>query len=95
MFLIHDGDEIDSTNKVGLAQDSIRVSYLGQQDSERELNMGLPATLKRIPISFWASIKLSFLRLCKCCSCFENRRDKLSHLADKLVKEELKIVRWP
>ena len=53
-----------------------------------------PKILKPIPIGFWASIKLSIQRLFKFCKCCENRRDKLSHAADKMVKEELKIVRW-
>ena len=39
-------------------------------------------------------MKLSLQRLFKFCKCCESRRDKLSHAADKMVKEELKIVRW-
>ena len=59
-----------------------------------------PNTLKRIPIGFLSSVKLSFQRLglvagCnKCCNKFQSRRDKLSHLADKLATDELKLIRW-
>ena len=82
VFLIRDGDELDSVAK-------IHDERADDSDSSKS-----ETTLKRIPIGFFASIKLSFQRLCDCCGCCHSRRDKLSHLADKLVKEELKIVRW-
>jgi hypothetical protein len=71
-------DDADVTNKVA--------------DSEKQEE----PELKRIPIGFFASIKLSFQRLLPflCCKCCVNRRDRLSHSADKMVKEELKIVKW-
>ena len=40
---------------------------------------------------------MSFQRLLPCffkSSCCLSRRDKLSHKADQLVKDELKIVKW-
>ena len=89
IFLIKDGDENDSGKN------------LGGKDDEENSDDGLkPMILKRIPIGFCASIKLSLQRLCltaglnKCCAPCHSRRDKLSHLADKLAKDELKIVRW-
>ena len=54
-----------------------------------------PQELKKIPINLLGSIKLSFQRLLPCCQwCCVSRRDRFSHKADSLIKEELQIVKW-
>ena len=83
LFLIKTGDENKHGNK---------VDYADSLDN--------PHTKKHIPIGFFSSIKLSFQRLgrvagCKrCCKKFYSRRDRLTHLAEKLAKDELKLIRW-
>ena len=49
---------------------------------------------KRIPIGFFGGIKLSFQRLLPFCTYCRSKRDKLSHAADSMVKEEVKVVKW-
>ena len=79
LYLIKDGDE----------KEDPKVNLVGDSTNRNESN------LKRIPIGFFASVKLSLQRLLPCCcKCCFNRRDRLSHAADEAVKEELKIVRW-
>jgi len=80
--LINDGEELEKTED---------VSEVSPSDSLD----GKP--LKRIPIGYFASLKLSFQRILlplKCCNRCHNRRDKLAHAADIRIKEEIKIVRW-
>mmetsp|Transcript_14525 Transcript_14525/g.18322 ORF Transcript_14525/g.18322 Transcript_14525/m.18322 type:complete len:147 (+) Transcript_14525:374-814(+) len=53
----------------------------------------------RMPINFFAGIKLSLQRIfdpliCGCCKRRYSKRDKLSHFSDKQASEEMKIVRW-
>ena len=90
LFLIKDGDEKDPKSS-----DDLKVQH---EDSDSIDDK--PVILKRIPIGFFAKIKLSFQRLCiiggcgKWCSKFHTRRDRFAHMADKLCKEELKIIRW-
>ena len=50
--------------------------------------------VKRVPIGFFGGIKLSLQRLICKCSCCHSKRDKLSHLADEAVKQDVKIVGW-
>ena len=50
--------------------------------------------LKRIPVGFFGGVWLSLQRIFACCHCCHTNRDKFSHAADRMVKEELKIVGW-
>lgn len=45
-------------------------------------------------MGFFSSIWLSLQRIFACCTCCHTNRDKFSHAADRMVKEELKIVGW-
>lgn len=93
LFLIPDGDESDPKSKIKNNDHQVH-----NNDSDGQTEM--PVTLKRIPIGFFSSVKLSFQRLClmagcnRCCVKCHTRRDKLSHMADKLAKDELKLIRW-
>ena len=78
-YLIKDGDER-----------ARKESDITPQDNEADDGL----VLKRIPIGFFSSVWLSFQRIFVCCTCCQTRRDKFSHAADKMVKEELKIVGW-
>ena len=78
-YLIRDGDE-RANKKVKLPP----------HDNEAEDEV----VLKRIPIGFFSSIWLSLQRIMAFCTCCHSRRDKFSHAADRMVKEELKIVGW-
>ena len=95
LFLIKDGEELQPDSSVHKIHNDESEQFR-EDDND---SVCTPVTLKRIPISFLSSIKLSFQRLClnvsaSCCKRCHTRRDKLSHMADKLVKEELKIVKW-
>ena len=80
-FLIRDGDELNNARQI-------------QQDQED--GASTRTTLKRIPVGFFAGVWLSIQRIfaCSFCTCCHSNRDKFSHAADRLVKEELKIVGW-
>ena len=78
-FLIQDGDENDKKS-AGAIQD---------HDTDKG-----ETVLKRIPIGFFSGIWLSIQRILHCCTCCHSNRDKFSHAADRMVKEELKIVGW-
>lgn len=50
--------------------------------------------LKRIPVGFFSGVWLSIQRIFAFITCCHSPRDKFSHAADRMVKEELKIVGW-
>ena len=81
-FLIRDGDELN--NGAGAIQQD-------QEDGSSNR-----VTLKRIPVGFFGGVWLSIQRIfaCSFCTCCHSNRDKFSHAADRMVKEELKIVGW-
>ena len=79
-FLIQDGDENARKSK-----SAIQDNTTGKDETP---------VLKRIPFGFFGSIWLSFQRIFACCTCCHTNRDKFSHAADRMVKEELKIVGW-
>ena len=77
-FLIRDGDE--RSNVPGAIEHSA--------DGEERV------TLKRIPVGFFGGVWLSLQRIFSCFTRCHTNRDKFSHAADRMVKEELKIVGW-
>lgn len=77
-FLIRDGDE--KKNPIGGVQE--------EDDPNKEV------VLKRIPVGFFSGIWLSIQRIFAFITCCHTPRDKFSHAADRMVKEELKIVHW-
>lgn len=84
-FMIRDGDEKSENQRKATIQDT--------ENSQSKTKW------KRLPISFFQSIRLSLQRLfypvfCGCFSRCFSRHDKLSHYSDKLASEEMKIVRW-
>lgn len=62
--------------------------HVQEEDPNKEV------VLKRIPVGFFGSIWLSLQRIFAFITCCHSPRDKFSHAADRMVKEELKIVGW-
>ena len=91
LYLIREGDD-----KEDKAKDKDKASNEKNQKNNDILGESKESqVLKRVPISFFASIKLSLQRLlCKNKKRCQSRRDRLSHLQDQMVTEELRIVNW-
>ena len=86
-FLIPNGEDKGRTSSVKPNDDKeINEKSRGTHPDNPEY--------KKIPISFCGSIKLSLQRLLFSCKCCMSRRDKLAHMADHSVKNELQVVEW-
>ena len=86
-FLIRDGEERVPPQDTASVRPSSTQSKEGRDQTKEN-------GLKKIPIGFCGSIKLSLQRLLFDCACCKSRRDKLSHMAVHSVKDELQIVEW-
>ena len=97
-------EEIDSSKTLKSTsistQTQERPSSVATRDGQARISSKRDEyTWIRLPIGFFASIKLSLQRIldpviCDCCKRRFSNRDKLSHLSDLKVTKEMKIVRW-